>query len=157
MCAVAFALFLPNILLNQVTPEFEVKAGSEVFQLAEAAPDDSTLRVRLTGEDLDGNMVDSSFILPLGAKGTDGATRLKAGAGIEFRTEDGAIMVDNIDFGGSAEQLGIDFDWVLAGLDVKADRMAKEVFFLPAFILLGLIYMVQARRRRTEDGSEVTA
>ncbi len=155
--AVAFALFLPNILLNQITPEFVVKPGTEVYQVAEAAPADSTLRVRLTGEDLDGNMVDSNFVLPLGEKSGDGAARLKAGSGIEFREEDGKILVDNIDFGGSAEQLGIDFDWELAGLDIEADRMPKEVLYVPAFALLILVYMLQARRRRNEEGNEVTA
>lgn len=157
LCAVAFALFLPNVLLNQVAPEFEVKPGSEVFQVAESADADSSLRVRLTGVDLDGNMVDSSFVLPLGEKSGDGASRLKAGAGIEFREEDGKIFVDNLDFGGTAQQLGIDFDWELAGLDIKADRMPKEVFYLPAFLLLTLVYMLQARRRRNEEGNEVTA
>lgn len=148
LCAAAFALFLPGVLLNQITPEYEVKPGTEIYQLAEAAGDDETLRVRLVGENLDGDMVDSNFLLPLGAKGEDGAARLLAQSGIEFREEDGKVLVDNINFGGPAEQLGIDFDWELAGLDVKADRMPEQVFYIPAILLLLLVYLLQSRRKK---------
>lgn len=157
LCAVSFALFLPNILLNRISSEYEVKSGTEIFQLAETAPENGSIRVRLTGESIDGNAVDSKFLLPLGEKSGDGATRLQKTAGIAFREEDGKVFVDNIDFGGTAEQLGVDFDWELADIDVKADRMPKEVFYLPAFLLLIMVYMLQSRRRRNEERSEVTA
>jgi TRAP transporter 4TM/12TM fusion protein len=151
LCIAAFMLFLPGTVLNKFSPEFETRPGSEIYQLAEAAGADESLRVRLIGEDLDGNAVDSNFLLPLGAKEGDGAARLIAGSGLEFREEDGKTLVDNINFGGPAEQLGIDFDWELAGLDVKADRMPKEIFYIPAFLLLGLVYLLQTRRRRRDD------
>ena len=79
-----------------------------------------------------------------------------ASSGIEFREEDGKVFVDNITFGGPAEQLGIDFDWELAGLEVKADRMSKEIFYIPAFLILFLVYMLQKRRARPEE-NEVLA
>jgi hypothetical protein len=69
-------------------------------------------------------------------------------AGIEFRDEDGEFYVDNLNFGGPAEQLKIDFDWHVAGLEVEADRMPKEVFYLPALLLLGLVAFLQFRRKR---------
>ena len=77
-----------------------------------------------------------------------GATRLFDGAGIEFREENGDLFVDNLNFGGPSEQLGIDFDWQLAELEVPADRVYKEVFYLPALLLLGLIVLLQLRRKR---------
>nr|WP_189641164.1 TRAP transporter permease [Amylibacter ulvae] len=149
---IAFMLFRPDFFLNYMAPEFETKPASEVFAMAENSDAGGSLRVRLIGESIDGNAVDSQFLLPLGDKSGDGVARLFDNAGIEFREEEGKILVDNLNFGGPAEQLGIDFDWELAELQVKADRMAKEVFFIPAFILLGLIYMLQMARKRREDG-----
>lgn len=157
LCAVAFALFLPNILLNRIADEYTVKPSTELFQLAENADENGSVRVRLVGENIDGDLIDAKFLLPLGAKSGDGAARLKASAGVEFREEDGKVLVDAIDFGGTAEQLGVDFDWELTGIDVEADRMPKEVFYIPAFALLILIYMLQAGRRRKEEGNEVSA
>ena len=81
----AFILFQPGYLLNQFQPEFETRPGSDLFTMAEAAPDDASLRVRLVGENLNGDAVDARYLLPIGAAGTDGASRLLDGAGIEFR------------------------------------------------------------------------
>ncbi|MEM6423012.1 MAG: DUF3394 domain-containing protein, partial [Pseudomonadota bacterium] len=72
--------------------------------------------------------------------------RLLDGAGIEFRDEGGQLFVDNLNFGGPSEQLGIDFDWELKELEVAADRLPKEIFYLPAFLLVGLVYFLQSRR-----------
>ena len=148
---VAFTLFQPAFFLDRLQPEFETRASAEIFDRAQAAPDGASLRVRLVGEDLNGDPVDARYLLPLGDAGADGATRLYDGAGIEFRDEDGKLFVDNLNFGGPSEQLGIDFDWELAELEVAADRMPKEVFYLPAFLLLGLVVLLQTRRKRKEE------
>ncbi len=147
---VAFTLFRPGFFLDMMQPEFETRPAAELYERAEAAPDDTSLRVRLVGEDLMGEPIDARYLLPLGAAGADGQTRLFDGAGIEFREEDGKLFVDNLNFGGPSEQLGIDFDWELVELEVAADRLPKEIFYLPAFLLLGLVFLLQLRRKRRQ-------
>ena len=146
----AFVLFQPGYFLNQFAPEFETRPGSELFTMAEAANQDASLRVRLMGENLNGDPVDAKYLLPVGATGPDGATRLLEASGIEFREEDGKIFVDNLSFGGPAEQLGIDWDWELVELEVPADRPPKELFYIPALLLVGLIFLLQRRRQPKE-------
>ena len=146
----AFILFQPGYFLNQLQPEFETRPGTDLFSMAEEAPDDASLRVRLMGENLNGEPVDARYLLPLGASGGEGAARLLDGAGIEFRDEDGKIFVDNLNFGGPAEQLGIDWDWELVELEVPASRWPKELFYIPALLLLGLVILVQRRRLTAE-------
>ena len=148
---VALTLFRPGFFLDQITPEFETRAASELYERAEAAPANTSVRVRLIGENLNGEPIDARYLLPLGATGAEGAARLFDGAGIEFRDEDGKLFVDNLNFGGPSEQLGIDFDWELVELEVAADRVPKEVFYLPAFLLLGVVFLLQMRRKRTEE------
>ena len=46
--------------------------------------------------------------------------------------------------------MGVNFDWVVTGIEVEADRMPKEIFFLPALALLGLIAFIQRRRAGRE-------
>lgn len=147
---VAFTLFRPGFFLDMVAPEFETRPASELYQMAGAAGDDVSLRVRLMGEDLMGNPVDARYLLPLGPAGAEGAERLFDRAGIEFREEDGKLFVDNLNFGGPAEQLGIDFDWQLVELETAADRMPKELFYLPALLLLGAVFALQMRRKRRQ-------
>ena len=144
----AFILFQPGYFLNKLSPEFETRPASDLFSMAQSGADNSTLRVRMSGENLNGDPVDARFLLPLGEAGADGATRLLDGAGIEFRDEDGNLFVDNLSFGGPAEQLGIDFDWQVVELEVAADRMPKEIFYIPALLLVGGVYALQMGRRR---------
>ncbi|PYG31150.1 TRAP transporter permease [Pelagimonas varians] len=150
---VAFTLFQPAFFLDRLQPEFETRASTEIFDLAKSAPENGSVRVRLTGENLNGDPIDARYLLPLGEVGAEGVDRLYDGAGIEFRSEDGALFVDNLNFGGPSEQLGIDFDWELVEVEVASERMPKELFYLPAFLLLGFVYMLQMRRKRkTTEG-----
>ncbi|MEO0681262.1 MAG: DUF3394 domain-containing protein, partial [Pseudomonadota bacterium] len=146
LIAAAFVLFRPGYFLNQIAPEFETRPAAAIYEMAAAAEDGATLRVRLSGESLEGDMIDARYLLPLGPAGPDGVGRLLDGAGLELREEEGALYVDNLSFGGPAEQLGIDFDWEIKEIDVAADRLPKEVFYLPAFALIGLVYLLQSRR-----------
>lgn len=148
---VAFTLFRPGFFLDQITPEFEAVPGIELMAMAQAAGDGESLRVRMVGEDLMGDPVDGRYLLMLGDAGPDGAARLDSNAGIQFREEGGKIFVDMLSFGGPSEQLGIDFDWEVVELDVKTDRPPKELFYLPAFLLLALIFFLQMKRKEPEE------
>lgn len=144
----AFILFQPNFFLNQVAPEFEARPASELFERAKTGAENSSLRVRLIGENLRGDLVDARYLLPLGTLNDDGEARLGDAAGIEFREEEGRLYVDNLRFGGAAEQLGIDFDWELTEIEIEADRFPEQIFYVPAFLLVGVVYLLQTRRKR---------
>ena len=146
----AFILFQPGYFLNRYAPEFEARPGAALFELAELRPANAMLRVRFVGENLNGDLVDARYLLPLGPSGEDGGRRLMEAAGIGFRQDGGRIYVDDLVFGGTAEQLGIDFDWEVREIDVAADRPPKELFYLPAFLILGLVVLVQRRRKVAE-------
>ncbi|MEL6127306.1 MAG: DUF3394 domain-containing protein, partial [Pseudomonadota bacterium] len=147
---IAFALFRPGLILDQFAPEYRTASATEVFALSTDAPDGGDIRLLLEGENLDGDFVSSTFLMPLGEKGAEGADRLFTAAGLEFREEDGGIYVDSISFGQAAEQAGIDFDWQLTGIEVLNDRMPKEIFYIPTLALLGGIIFMQRRRRPLE-------
>jgi hypothetical protein len=153
----AFMLFQPGYFLNKIQAEFEQRPGAMLFEMAQAAEDGASLRVRLSGENLNGDLIDARYLLPVGPAGADGSTRLLEGAGIEFRDEGGKIFVDNLNFGGTSEQLGIDFDWELVELDVAADRPPKELFYIPALLLLLAVWLLQMRRKREQDLEEENA
>ena len=85
--------------------------------IAEQAGDGQSLRLRMTGENLNGDLIDARFLLPLEEAGVDGETRLRDHAGIEFRQDAGIVFVDGLAFGGHAEQLGIDWDWEVVEIE----------------------------------------
>ncbi len=126
-------------------------APVRVLELARQAPDDSNLRVILAGEDMtSGKQVSTTVELPLGDRQGDGAERLAQHAGLAFRIEADTAFVDHVVFGGQAEKQKIDFDWELVSLQVPAKRPPKELFYLPALLLFGIVYGLQRRRRDIE-------
>ena len=123
----------------------EVAAPSELLEIARSRPADGEIRIQARGETLEGDPVNVTVLLPLGATG-DAVTRL-AHAGLEVRDEDSRMLIDNIVFGSHAERAGLDFDWEITGVEMAADRPPKQLMFVPALIILGLLGLVQRARR----------
>ena len=142
---VAFTLFRPGYWWDKVYPASQIVAATQIEAVAEELPTAATLQIRVAGETLDGNRVSKLVNLPLGPS-AGGFERLSQ-AGIEVRTEDGKVFVDNLVFGSPAELSGLDFDWEIKGIQIEASRPPKQLMFIPALILLGLIIMLQRGRR----------
>jgi len=157
---IAFTLFNPGYWLNQVADPYDNTSPTEMAAIADAAPDDATIRVRLTGEDfISGKVVTTTVELPLGPRSDgDGAARLDRTSGIAFRTEDdGKVYVDNVGFGKFAQKKGVDFDWEVLVIEQPADRILKEVFYLPALLLLALICWLQLGRAEAFEAKRKAA
>lgn len=155
---VALILFRPGLLLDRFQPQYVDAPPAQIFSIAEQAPDIADIRLRFSGIDLDGEEVNASFQLPLGLAGEPGADRLSDHTGITLIEDDGGIFVDDIRFGSAAEKAGIDFDWQLTAIKTPNARMAKEIFYLPAFLVLALVVILQRRRKgRAAQSRDVTA
>jgi len=149
LCLVAFALFRPGYFLDEWKAPFELRETSQVLEIAGKGDADGVVRIQVKGEDQStGKIIITSVELPLGAKEGDGPARLLKNAGIEFRVEEGKAFVENVEFGKFAQKKGIDFDWEVTKLEVPADRPPKELFYIPAILLLMLVCFLQIKRRR---------
>ncbi len=143
---IAFTLFRPGFWMDMIYPPLESVPATAIYEIAESLPEDAQIRIRVVGEDLEGRSIDKIVMLPLGAKG-DGKERL-ANAGLELRFEDGKALVDNVVFGSTAERQKIDFDYEIPSVERKADRPPRQLFYIPALLLLGIIVMAQLGRRK---------
>jgi hypothetical protein len=149
LCLVAFTLFRPGFFLDEWKAPYELRETAQVIQLAKDADADGVVRIQVKGEDQSsGKLIITSVELPLGAKEGDGAARLLKNAGIELLVENGKTTVDNVEFGKYAQKKGIDLDWEVTKLEVPAVRPPKELFYIPAILLLALICFLQIKRRR---------
>ena len=142
---IAFTLFRPAYWMDQIYAPLESVSATNIYEVAEKMPVDAQIRIRVMGEDIEGREIDKVVMLPLGAAGS-GKDRLFE-AGLELLIADGKVIVDNVVFGSTAERQKIDFDFEIASVEVEADRPAKQWFYLPALIVLGLIIMLQRGRR----------
>ena len=145
---VAFTLFRPGFWWDEIFSPVNVLDAGRIVTLAEQAPKDGALRMRIAGENLDGKFIEKTVELPLGETGA-GEARLEQ-AGLAVRIEEGKVLADNVVYGSDAQAVGLDFDWEIVTLQIEADRPPKQLMFIPAFILLGLIAWLQNRRKRRQ-------
>lgn len=142
---IAFTLFRPGFWMDMVSPPFVDVAPANLEQAMQDAAPGSELRAVVDGLDDVGEPITLTMIIKVGDEPT-GADRLDAFGLLTFE-QDGKVVVDGANFDSPAEKAGFDFDQVITRLLVPVDQPPKQLFYIPALVLLGLIYMLQRRRR----------
>jgi len=165
---VAFTLFRPGFWLDQISPEFDKRPGSEIHKVAEKLPPGTDLRVVVSGPSSRNpdKTNRTNFIIPIGKAGT-GSDRLTA-VGLEVTVEGDAAKLEEpnpFSLFGTSEAiktykkkltgLSKQFDFlgdkpvVVSSVLVPNERLPKEIFFIPGLLLLGLVILLQ-RGRQTQ-------
>jgi TRAP transporter 4TM/12TM fusion protein len=149
---VAFTLFRPGYWLDQIQAPYTHYEGAAVIEAAGSEPEGTQIRIVISGPDFDSGEITQSTFVPVLGPGDDGAARLAA-AGLPSVAEDGMARVEEPAFGSPYyEKLSKQYDFYgdepvqILRAEVAAERMAKEWFFLPGFLLLLLLIMVQRKR-----------
>jgi len=148
---ITFALFRPGFFWDYLYPPLETVPATQMIEIAGKLPAGAQLRMEAAGETLEGEFVTRLVMLPLGA--VDGGAERIAEAGLEIREEDGKVLIDNLVFGSPAEQLGLDFDWEIRGLQLQTDRPSKLWMTIPSLVLFGLVLFSQRTRRTRQTAS----
>ena len=145
LLVVAFTLFRPGFWLDMIVPPYETLAADKVYEVAESVAEGETIRVVFEYENFDNGKIETKTMeLPMGPPAS-GEERLQA-VGLELLADGDRLIVDNVGFGSWAEEQKIDFDWAILSVARAADRVAKEVFYIPALLFLALVIMLQRRR-----------
>lgn len=150
---IAFTLFRPGFWLDQISPPYETRPGVEAAKIAAAQPEGATLRVRILGPDFDDpdRPNNTSLLLKLGKAG-DGVKRFE-NAGLTVSEANGKTVIEGLTWNSKLKQLNKLFTMddpdkplFIESVELPRDRMPKELFFIPALLLLGLIIFLQRRR-----------
>ncbi|MBU2091055.1 MAG: TRAP transporter permease [Alphaproteobacteria bacterium] len=152
---VAFTLLRPGFWMDMLYPPYNEIPPTQIQEAVADRPADSSVRMIVEGETLDGTFVNKTVRLPLGPV-ADGEVRLEH-AGLILREEGDKLFVDDVVFGGPAEKAGIDFDWEIKLVEMPAEQPDKQWMFIPALILLGGIVFLQRRRREDGEGQPAAA
>ena len=156
---VAFTLFRPGYWLDKIQAPFVSEEGSKIFEVVDGVDSNGTTTVVVSGPNFNsGEMDQTTLLVPLGEPAE--ATERLSAAGLDVRLEDGVAILDE-PFTGTPffENIGNLFDYYaddpvqISEVKQPSSRMPKEVFYLPALLLLGLVYWLQ--RRRSPKGSPV--
>lgn len=141
---VAFTLFRPGFWWDEVYSPMVQHAPTEMNAVIDSLRGEP-LRMIVEGETLDGRQVSRHVQFVLGNEGS--ATDKLYQIGLELRTDDAGVWIDNLVMGSEAEKKGLDFDWKILSLETSSDRPPKELMYIPALMLLGLLALLQLRRK----------
>ncbi len=153
---IAFTLFRPGYWLDRVSPPYIEYEPSVIYEVVEDVSPNGDMRVIVTGPDFDTGEITSTTILVNLGQPQDAIQRLRK-AGLSVTVEDGQAIIEepfpNTPF---FETIGKLFDYYgdepvkVDQVQLAADRLPKEVFYIPAVILLGIIMFLQKRRSRRQ-------
>ncbi len=149
---IAFTLFRPGYWLDQMSPPYSEAPAAQLFEALGDQPENHEMQILIQGPDFDtGEMAETTLVVPLGGVG-DGQSRLEA-AGLTVMMEEGRALLEEPFPGTAYEKLGQDYDFyandpveVVHAL-VPNDRIIKELFYIPALILLAFVIWLQRRRK----------
>lgn len=154
---VTFTLFRPGFWMDMMYPPYEEIPPTELTRLVEEAPRNGNLRVWVEGMNLEGQDISKGVLLPLGDKAAKASERLGA-MGLTVMTLGDQVQVGAVRFGSQAEKLGLEQGFTISAIEIPSgERPAKEWMFVPAFILLGLVYAMQKPRQRRREAERVAA
>ncbi len=150
---IALILFRPGLIWDEIFPPLIEEPPAQLQSWVEGMEPGTALRLTLKGEKLSGKEFTKTIMLTVGDEPT-GTERLE-GVGFETREEEGRIFIDNVVFSSAAEKAGIDFDQEVLNIQIPTKRLAKEWMYLPATAIYALIWMIQFRRRKRQQGGPV--
>jgi TRAP transporter 4TM/12TM fusion protein len=163
---IAFSLFRPGFWLDKLMPPWQTAPASQIMQLVSVAPDNASLRLQVSGLDLEGRDIEKGVLLPLGPQVESPKTKnhqaetaqarlSHAGLGLLAFGDD--VQIATVRFGSTAERLGLEPGFEITAVQQPANRPAKEWLYLPALGLLALVIWRQrgrTRRIRTQPDSQ---
>ena len=151
MLLIAFALFRPGFFMDMIQPPYEDIAPAAFSEALGNAPAGSQLRVVVSGPDFDTLEVKETTV-PLTVPEADGADARLDELGFMLVPDGEAVILDEPMFGTALADALASFDFYgdepvqIASVQATADQMPKELIFIPALLLLGLIALLQTRR-----------
>tara|TARA_R110002051_G_scaffold38640_3_gene81975 strand:- start:36591 stop:39335 length:2745 start_codon:yes stop_codon:yes gene_type:complete len=141
---IAFTLFRPGFWMDMVSPPYSEEAPVNIAAAALATPVGEDLRIRVAGVNDLGDPIEFVAVLEIG-DGATGEERLEA-AGLAFRTDGDAMIIDDVGYDSAASLAGLDWDQQVLRVLRPLDQQSKYWMFIPALLLLGLVVLLQRGR-----------
>ncbi|MCV0394808.1 MAG: TRAP transporter permease [Rhizobiaceae bacterium] len=159
---VTFMLLRPGFFLDLVQPPYDEVEPQAIFEAVEAEPDNAEIRVNIVGPSFNDpdQTLERTMAFNLGEAGEPGQARFEAATGLVVRMENGtAILEEPFDMNSLAGKTLSNLDFyadepvTVTRAEVTAERLPREVFYIPAFLLFALVIVMQRRRGGTLAGN----
>ena len=148
---IAFMLFRPDFFLDQVSEKYTQADGAAAIALMDGAATGDELRLTITGPDFDtGELRPTTITMP--AVSGDAMTALSDQGLTTFEEGDALVLEEPFPGTPFFETLGTEYDYYgdqpveIVSVQIENERLPKELFFIPALLLLAGIVLIQRPR-----------
>jgi len=146
LAAVAL-LFRPDFFMDFAADEYVNVPAKQIFDVARDIPSNDRLVMVIKGSTIEGDEVTKTVAIDLGEAGADGRKRL-ADAGVTVAATGDRVQITGVKFGSRARKSRVEQGWEIQRLEVPSGRPSAHWFYVPAFVLIGLVWWVQGRRMK---------
>ncbi|WP_425080592.1 TRAP transporter permease [Ruegeria arenilitoris] len=153
---VAFALFRPDFFMDRLSPPYASVEPSAFVETIGQTPPGTEVRLVVSGPDFDTlEMTDTTVVVQVGSE-EGGAARVDA-MGLMLIEEDGLVKLDEPLFGTPVADELDNFDYYaddavrLTSVSLPSSQPPKQLIYIPAMILLGLIAFLQRGRAARQE------
>ncbi|UUP18568.1 TRAP transporter permease [Nitratireductor thuwali] len=159
---VTFMLLRPGFFLDLVQSPYDQVEPQYIFEAVEAEPSGADVRLVITGPSFDNpdQTLTRTMAFGLGEAGAPGEERFERSIGLPVRIENGTVILDEpLDMNSLAARTLSNLDFYaeepvqITAVEVSAERMPREVFYIPAALLLALVMFLQRLRGGTLAGN----
>ena len=142
-----FLFFRPDWVVDQFYPKYVSMPAKDIYIVADTLGKDEWLAVGIAGETIEGKAITKTVALPL-CEGASGRERLRSG-GVTLAALGDDLTVANVKFGSRARKLGVEQGFKIVEIKLlNPQRPPPHWVFLPALLLVAVIWFVQRARSR---------
>ncbi|HQR22315.1 MAG TPA: TRAP transporter permease [Burkholderiaceae bacterium] len=155
-----FTLYRPDFFMDELTPEYRSESPAKLFEVAGALPSRERLVLQIAGTNLEGDELRKTVAVQLGEKGdgtaADGRRRVQE-AGLNLSLLGDRATVTNVRFGSAARKSGFEQGFEVAAVLVPSGRPSPHWFYLPALLMIGLVWFTQGLRMKRAQPAPAAA
>lgn len=143
---VSMALFLPTMFINRIIPPEKSFNASEIYNIVGNLPANETLKLEIMGMDFLGD--EKKFYTEISFDDLETAEAKLDNYGISLYENDNKMLISVVRFGSPAYKHGLEMDFEIRKISVKQKQPSNFVVYIPAILVLILVYYLQVNRKR---------
>ena len=141
-----FTLLRPGAWMDLIESEELSLPVTAVREIVDPLAEGESVKLLFQGIDFDGEEASQTALLTLGREGP--VENRFFGVGLGLIAIGDRLQVMSVDPGSQAHRYGLEQGFDITAIYVaNPDRLPKELFFIPVLVGIGLVYVIQRRRR----------
>lgn len=142
---ISFSIFIPKFWLNQIVSPNNIYEPAQIYEVLNKLDQNDPVKINLKGVDFFGD--EKETFVSINFDNFKTAEEKLDNYGISLYEDSDKLYVSTVKFGSNAYNDGIEMDYEIISISTKNQQPSEWFIYVPAILLLLLIYFLQSRRK----------